>query len=206
MQIRHLLPVLLSAALLPAALPAQNLFKHRKSPISLIADHRAAAVGDILTVVVKEAHRVKNEDKVERTLDSMLRLKLEAYNLSDKTFKSNVLPEFDVRRNQEFDGEAKQEKDANLEARIAVVVIDVHPNGNLVVAGTRIVAIDDEEKTLRISGIVRTLDVTKDNTVASSQIADARVALTGEGANTRTVTHGPVATLFDTLLWAVWPF
>lgn len=204
MKIQILLLALSAAA--PAVLPAQNLFRHRKAPISLIADHRAAAVGDILTVVVKEAHRVKNEDKVERTLDSMLRLKLEAYNLSDRTFKQNVLPEFDVRRNQEFDGEAKQEKDANLEARIAVIVIDVHPNGNLVIAGTRVVVIDDEEKTLRISGIVRTLDVTKDNTVASAQIADARVALTGEGANTRTVTHGPVATLFDTLMWALWPF
>jgi flagellar L-ring protein precursor FlgH len=201
-----MIPLFAAALLLPAAAGAQNLFKHRKSPISLIADHRAAAIGDILTVVVKEAHKVKNEDKVERTLDSMLRLQLEAYTLTNKTFKSNVLPELDVRRNQEFDGEAKQEKDANLEARIAVIVIDVHPNGNLVVAGTRLVRIDDEEKTLRISGIVRTLDVTKDNTVASSQIADARVALTGEGANTRTVTRGPVGTLFDTLMWAVWPF
>ena len=80
------------------------------------------------------------------------------------------------------------------------------PNGNLIVAGTRTVQVDDETKTLQLSGIVRRLDVRVDNTVFSSQGADARVAIVGEGANTRMTTRGPVAELFDTLIWAAWPF
>jgi flagellar L-ring protein precursor FlgH len=83
-------------------------------------------------------------------------------------------------------------------ASIAVVVIDVQPNGNLVVAGTRSVTVNDETRTLRISGLVRPLDVTPNNTVGSAQVADARIAITGEGANTRQVTRGPIGQLFDT--------
>jgi flagellar L-ring protein precursor FlgH len=91
-------------------------------------------------------------------------------------------------------------------ASIAVMVVDVQPNGNLVVAGQRTVTVNDEQKTLRISGIVRALDVTVNNTVGSQQVADARIAITGEGAGTRQVTKGPIGQLFDTLIWAAWPF
>ena len=194
------------AVALAAAAPAQNLFARRQAPTSLTADHRATAVGDILTVVIKETTRVKNEDKVNRSNTSSLAARLESFTLSDKAFKENTLPALDVRQDRQVEGAAKQEKDSALEARIAVIVIDVHPNGNLVVAGTRVVRVDDEDKTLRISGIVRPLDVAKDNTVGSSQVADARVSITGEGGNSRMVTRGPVATLVDTLIWAAWPF
>jgi flagellar L-ring protein precursor FlgH len=75
-----------------------------------------------------------------------------------------------------------------------------------VVAGARSVAVNDETRTLRISGLVRQLDITPANTVGSAQVADARISITGEGGNTRQVTRGPVGQLFDTLIWAAWPF
>jgi len=75
-----------------------------------------------------------------------------------------------------------------------------------VIAGQRTVTVNDETKTLRISGIVRAVDVTNLNTVTSSQVADARIAISGEGGSTRQVTKGPIGQLFDTLIWAAWPF
>ena len=53
---------------------------------------------------------------------------------------------------------------------------------------------------------MRTLDVSKQNTVTSMKVADARISFTSEGANALVTTRGPIATLFDTLFWAVWPF
>ena len=117
-----------------------------------------------------------------------------------------MLPEIDIRSSRIFDGEAKQEKDSNFEARMAVMIVDRMPNGNLVIAGSRVVQIDDETKTLRISGVVRPIDITAQNSVPSSLVAEARVSMSGEGANTRMVTRGPIGTLFDTLIWAAWPF
>ena len=188
-----------------APLEAQNLHVQRRSARALIADNSARYVSDILTVRIVERHRVRNEDRTERENETNLAARLESYTLSDKTFIPE-LPRIDIRQRRDFEGDARQEKDSSLDAQIAVVVIDVLPNGNLVVAGTRVVVIDDETKTLKISGLVRRLDVQQDNTVLSSQVADARVSLVGEGGNTRVTTRGPVGEFFDTLIWAAWPF
>ena len=117
-----------------------------------------------------------------------------------------MLPRIDIRKEQDFNGEARQNSTSDVRASIAVIVVDVQPNGNLVVAGTRVVTVNDETRTLRVSGLVRQLDITANNTVGSAQVADARIAITGEGGSTRAVTRGPVGQLFDTLIWAAWPF
>ncbi|HEX5052303.1 MAG TPA: flagellar basal body L-ring protein FlgH [Planctomycetota bacterium] len=191
---------------LATTVAAQNPYVRSGASIAVISDLRARNVGDILTVTIQEQHSVKSEDKVERTNDTSLAARLEAYTLSDKTFSANVLPKVEVRKEQSFNGEAKQNSGSDVRASIAVVVIDVQPNGNLVIAGTRSVTVNDETRTLRISGLVRPLDVTSNNTVGSAQVADARIAISGDGANTRQVTRGPIGQLFDILIWAAWPF
>jgi flagellar L-ring protein precursor FlgH len=194
----------LAAAATP--LVAQNPYVQAGAIISAVADLKARNVGDILTVSVQEQTTVKNEDKVERRNDTSLAARLESFSLSDSVFKENVLPKFDVRKESDFQGESKQNSGSDVRASIACVVVDVQPNGNLVIAGTRSVQVNDETRTLRISGVVRSLDVTPNNTVSSQQVADARIAITGDGASTRQVTRGPVGQLFDTLVWAAWPF
>lgn len=193
-------------ALLGAAdLNAQNLFARTMSPRTLVGDNTARFVGDILTIRVQEDYRIRDEDDIERTNQTSLAARLEAFTLDDDAFRAE-LPRFDVRQERSFVGEARARRERSFQAQIAVVVVDRLPNGNLIVAGTRTVQVDDETKTLQLSGIVRRLDVRVDNTVLSSQVADARVAIIGEGANTRVTTRGPVAELFDTLIWAAWPF
>jgi len=193
-------------ALLGASLSAQNIYKRAGARGSVISDLRARKVGDILTVLIQEQTTVRNEDRVERSNDTTLAARLDAYSLSSSTFNNNVLPRIDIRKQQEFNGEARQNTQSDVRASVAVVVVDVQPNGNLVVAGTRSVKVNDETRTLRISGLVRPFDVTNVNTITSAQVADARIAITGEGANTRQVTRGPIGQLFDTLVWIAWPF
>jgi flagellar L-ring protein precursor FlgH len=193
-------------AVLAAPAAAQNPYVRAGAQIGVVAYLRARNVGDILTIVVQEQQSVRNEDRVERRNDTSLAARLENYSLSDKTFQSNVLPRIDIRKEQDFNGEARQNSTSDVRASIAVIVVDVQPNGNLVVAGTRVVTVNDETRTLRVSGLVRQLDITANNTVGSAQVADARIAITGEGGSTRAVTRGPVGQLFDTLIWAAWPF
>lgn len=203
---RSIIIVLCASLALAATAGAQNPYVRTGAQIGVVSDLRARNIGDILTVVIQEQHTVKNEEKVERSNDTSLAARLEAYTLSDKTFKSNTLPRIDIRKEQSFDGEAKQNSGSDVRASIAVVVVDVQPNGNLVVAGARSVTVNDETRTLRISGLVRPLDVTSANSVGSAQVADARISIAGEGANTRMVTRGPIGELFDILIWAAWPF
>lgn len=200
--LQPLLPFLLACP----PLAAQNPYVRAGAGIAIIADLRARNVGDILTVTIQEIHSVKNEDKVERRNDTTLAARLEAYSLSDRTLQSNTLPKIDIRKESDFNGESKQNSGSDVRASIAVVVVDVQPNGNLVIAGTRTVNVNDETRTLKVSGLVRPLDVSPTNTVTSSQVADARISIAGEGGGTRQVTRGPVGQMFDTLMWAVWPF
>ena len=155
----HTFHALTAALALAAAAPAQNPYARSGVTIAAVSDPSARQVGDILTVVISEQHSVKNQEKVERRNDTSLAARLEAYSLSDKTFESNVLPKIDIRKESDFNGEAKQNTDSEVRASVAVIVVDVQPNGNLVIAGTRQVTVNDETKTLKISGLVRALDV-----------------------------------------------
>ena len=192
-------------AVLAAPAAAQNPYVRAGAQIGVVADLRARTVGDILTITIQEQHSVKNQEQVQRRNDSSLAARLEAYSLSEDTFKA-TLPRIDVRKESDFQGESRQNSGSEVRASIAVVVVDVQPNGNLVVAGTRSVTVNDETRTLRISGLVRALDVSPMNTVGSAMVADARISILGEGGGVRQVTRGPVGAMFDTLIWACWPF
>ncbi len=190
-------------------LDAQSLFARSSRAggrHSLISDHTAQAIGDILTIIVREEHSVKQEDKTTRTKQSSFQASLESFKIKPNMFKGGILPDLDVRSSSSNEGQAKQERDSKFEARVAVTVADILPNGNLVLTGTRAIVIDDEEKVLKISGIVRAFDITAENTILSSQVAEAKIAITGKGRNTETVTKGPVARVFQTVWWLVWPF
>ena len=94
---------------------AQNLYKRARHAAAAIADTRATGVGDILTVIIKEATKIKQEDKVNRTNSTSLAARLESFNLKDNLVTNNVLPKLDAREERSTTGDAKQEKDSNVE-------------------------------------------------------------------------------------------
>ena len=203
----RLTTTLLILAALASPLHAQSLWAKakKKGPTKdWIEDNTAAHVGDILTIVIRERHKVKNEDKLDRTTSTTLSARLESFRIKSDAF--SVLPDLDVRSSRSHKGNAKQERDSDVEGRIAVTVVDELPNGNLVVSGQRSVVVDDVNKTLKISGIVRKLDIAADNTIQSNQVAEAKVAIMGTGKHRETVTRGPIGKVVETLWWLVWPF
>ncbi len=187
---------------------AQSLFMKAKREGSfrgLVEDNTARSVGDILTIVIKEAHSVSQEDKTARSTKTLLSAQLESFKIKPSTFGS-ILPDFDVRSSRSYDGAAKQNRDQTFKARIAVVVKDRLPNGNLVVVGTRTIIVDNEVKCLKISGVIRTDDVKDNNTIDSDQVAEAKVSIKGHGKSTESVTRGPIGKALETAWWLIWPF
>jgi flagellar L-ring protein precursor FlgH len=198
--------IVIALAALTSSAAAQSLYKRAGGrSASLVSDLRASSIGDILTVVIREEHKIEQEDKTNRSTTSSFKAQVDIFQIAN-TKLAPKFPSIGAGSERSFTGNAKQERDASFEARVAVTVVDVLPNGNLVISGRRTVQVDDEEKTLRISGVVRPLDVTALNTVNSAQVAEARVAIEGKGANTQANTRGPVAVFFQTLWWAIWPF
>jgi flagellar L-ring protein precursor FlgH len=81
----------------------------------------------------------------------------------------------------DFSGDGTTKRKGALSGSIAVRVRDQMPNGDLFVEGTKVVMVNTEEYHLYISGVIRSADIARDNTVASSRVADAQVEFTGRG-------------------------
>jgi flagellar L-ring protein FlgH len=204
--LHYLLPALL---LCSASFQAQSLHaraSQRGTVRGLITTLSARGRGDILTIIVREQHRVRNLEKTDRQKRDSLAIQLESFNISPTAVTNGILPDLDIRTDKIQYGQAKQERDQTVEARVAVVVRDVLQNGVLVVSGKRTVRVDDEEKTLMISGLIYIQDITIDNTIDSDKVADAKISITGKGGNSQYLEKGPVARVIETAFWFVWPF
>jgi flagellar L-ring protein precursor FlgH len=87
-------------------------------------------------------------------------------------------------------------------ASIGCTVVEVLPNGNLVIRGSREIEVNGETQYIVLEGVVRPVDVASDNTVKSTQIADAKIYYTGRGVLTDKQKPGWLARLLD----HIWPF
>jgi flagellar L-ring protein FlgH len=201
---KRILALLAAIALGAAAAPAQSLWRDDGRLANLVANATARRVGDTLTVVIEEKADVQNTEQTSTDCSGSFRAAIANFDIDPDAF--DTLPAFEANHQTSFDGQADQAKKNSFVTRIQVSVLDVLPNGNLVITGRRTIRVDDEVKTIEIHGVVRQLDVTAANTVKSEQVAEAQISYVGDGPLTRTTTKGAVASFVDFLFWLVWPF
>ncbi len=209
MRIRTLILVGLAVLATGSASSAQSLWQQgRAHHVALIADNRARDVGDIITIVVDESQNVKNDEKVK--LDKSSDAKAEftslpaANQLPGKTLQDYFTKYFpdEWHSTRTFDAKNAYEKKGDFTTQLTATVIDVQPNGNLVVEGRRKVTIDGEEKWMTITGLVRSFDVDRENSVPSALVANASVRYESCGPLQRNVEKG----WFETVIDFLWPF
>ncbi len=181
-------------------LSGQSLWNTQRPYPAFFADTTARNLGDILSVIISEKQSIRNQEKSTFNKDSSLDAALENFQILPNAFEP--LPSIRGFSNREFEADGKYDKLGSFETRISVVVIDVLPNGNMIIEGRRKVIMDKETKTMRLTGIVRPYDVTGANTVLSRQIANASISYEGDGPLTATTNRGWLSGLLD----VVWPF
>jgi flagellar L-ring protein precursor FlgH len=204
--VRPLALVLLAAAAAPAAQAQRmgSIYDPDAGPAALIAEKTAYRKGDILTVVISENQLVSNNESSDLARATNLNYKINVWDIDPDAF--DTLPAIDADSTDNFNGSAKYEKSGAFAARLAAVVVDTLPNGNLVVNGRREIRIDNETKLIEFTGIVRRLDIQADNTVQSELVANAEVVYRGSGPMTRTTNrYGPGGFFHDAIAW-LWPF
>lgn len=205
MKLRSCLLVLL-ALVGPAAAQARpgSIYDVDCGPISMIADKTARRAGDLITVLIVENQEVKNEETSQLRRATALDYALESFDINPDAF--DPLPRLAATSKDDFNGTANYEKNGEFTARITAMVMDVLPNGNLVIKGRREIQIDYETKVIEFSGVVRRFDIRADNTVLSELVADARVSYTGEGQLTDTTTRRGLGNLIHRAIIWLWPF
>jgi flagellar L-ring protein FlgH len=184
-----------SGALAVAALivPAvQSAAQESSKPLlqrSLYADRRAFQPGDILTVVITEVAAASatartRTDKEDRVSGEIRQPDETPWNL-------------DLAFSNDFTGGGEIQRSGKLLAKLAVVVEKLDTNGNLVIYGEQDINVNNEAQRIALTGVVRSEDISPDNTVASWRIAGAKIDFKGNGILARKQSPGLMSKLFD---------
>ena len=166
-----------------------SLWQRGSSLNSLYTAGNASNVGDILTIIITENNRATEVADAEAKRKSTMSGKLTAFfkeNIARKLFghkddKSIDYPEFIFDGQNDFKGETEVERSDTFSARVAAKIVMVDDNGNFLVEARKTINIGKETKSIVLSGSVRPNDITAENTVQSTQIADAQISYEGGG-------------------------
>jgi len=170
--------------------------------VRLFEDQRARRVGDILTIVLQETTNASKSASLETNRDNDIDISAPTLLGGGVTKDGDAVLAADLDSSQEFDGEGSTEQSNSLTGRVTVTVTEVLPNGYLMVRGEKVPTLNRGDEFIRFSGIVRPLDIRTDNTVLSTQVADAQIIYSGSGEVAEASRHGWLSRFF----LAFWPF
>ncbi|MBV8705445.1 MAG: flagellar basal body L-ring protein FlgH [Acetobacteraceae bacterium] len=174
---------------MPAAQPApvegESLW--RPGSRAFFKDQRAARVGDLVTVLVS-----MNDQATLKNATTATRNSAQAMGVPNLFGLENLLVHVPMdpsklvstSSNNSNVGVGQVQRSETVTLRLAGVVTQVLPNGNLVVMAHEQFRADNELRDLRVSGVIRPEDIASDNTVRSDRMAEARIAYGGRGALT----------------------
>ncbi len=164
----------------------------------LFEDRRARFVGDTLTINIVEKTQAskKSDTKAERSQSMDVSVPT-VVNLPFKGVQGMTLG---VESGNKFGGAGSNTSSNDFISTITVTVIDVYPNGNLLVSGEKQLGLKDGEEFIRFSGVVNPNTITGANTVQSIQVADARMEFKANGFVDSANTMGWLSRVFLSVL------
>jgi flagellar L-ring protein precursor FlgH len=197
---------------------AANLFadsiwaKRDQNKKDIYADDKARHIGDVITIIISEQSKVDNKQKrnmektTSRSIDFNGQLGIVSKTGSGDV-TSNYLPRMpgvsmEAQSSNKLDGKADFKDERKFTDSITVVVVDIMPNNNLVVMGTRTREIAGDKQVIEVSGIVRPTDIAYDNTIKSEQIANFSIITKNTGYAANFNKPGWLGNFMD----IIWPF
>jgi flagellar L-ring protein precursor FlgH len=171
--------------LAPAMAQSQSLWVDGTSR-SIYSDKRSLNIGDIITIAISESSTENKNNSTATERKSSLSAAITAFlypgGATPLLTKSGSLPAMAYNSDHVHNGTGTISDSETIVAQIAVQVMDVLPNGNLVLEGRRETEFSHEHQTIVLRGIVRPDDVLANNTVFSYNVADATIQIIGTGA------------------------
>lgn len=162
--------------------------------------------GDIITILVREkisaSTTADTNTKKESDVESKANEKDNNFLIADKPdglglLNSDLLPNWKIEAEKETKARGKTTRTSTLTTTIACVVTQVYPNGNLKIEGEKRVTVNREDSLLTVSGVIRSKDVAPDNTILSTQVANAQVQLKGKGDLWNNQRRGLITKILD---------
>jgi flagellar L-ring protein precursor FlgH len=207
---RWLLTVAVAAGAAAPMGRADSIWERRDPRYAyLFQDNRARAIGDVITVAITQTTVANDTDTrtLSKNTNATAGAQFGTYSLgySPGTATSTgggVSPLFTVTSNRNFNGNAAVTSNQVFTDTMGALVVDILPNGNLVIEGYRTMVVAGEERVLRMTGIVRPADIAYPNIISSNSVANFRISYLGRGPQTRFSSQNFLSRAFNRL----WPF
>ncbi|MGV6819228.1 MAG: flagellar basal body L-ring protein FlgH [Parvularcula sp.] len=177
-----------------------------QEPQSLFGNRRARHVGDILTVIVEVDENAQMQNSLDRSRSNQDDLTVGAlfglpeYAAGTLPNGATLNPAVQVTRNAQAKGSGTISRQEKITLRLAAQVVQTLPNGHLVIEGTQRIRVNNEARDLRLRGIVRPDDITRDNTIKHDKVASADILYTGHGQIAQTTGPRRGSRLLDILI------
>ncbi len=192
----------------PSVRQEGSLWDENGSMNLLFVNPKASRIGDIVTVKIVESSKATNKATTNTKRASSVSAQVEKFLGLETKYPTanhphwNPFGEIKGGLTSDFKGEGDTTRSGNLTAQITARVTEVLPSGNLRIRGYREVLINNEAQLITLTGIIRPRDISPDNVVLSSAIADARITYNGVGIVADRQRPGWLARFFD----VIWPF
>jgi flagellar L-ring protein FlgH len=181
----------------PPPAPAANgaIFQASHGYAPLTSGTRAARVGDLLTIVLVERTQAAKTSVASIGRDGSIGLSPPVTGPLS-LFRPE---EFNMGGDTAFDGKGQAAQSNTLSGEVSVTVAEVYPNGTMLVRGEKLIRLNRGDEFIRISGLVRQVDVTADNRIPSTRVADADITYSGKGEIARASRQGWLQRFFSVI-------
>jgi len=178
-----------------------SMFQDNHLTNNLYADIKAHRIGDIITVFLEEATSASKNAGTSQSKNNSYDLDIDPVAIAGNSLASGVTA--GISQDIDFQGDADADQSNNLQGSITVNVVRVLSNGNLVIRGEKWMMLNNGEEYVRIKGVIRSEDVSSNNTVSSMRVANARIQYGGTGDFANTQRQGWLTAFFNGPLWPI---
>lgn len=168
---------------------------------SLYSDVKARRVGDIITVQLSENTNATKSagttSSKESTVDvqPIIGLGGNAINIGKESLQLGL------DSSNEFTGDAQANQSNSLSGNISVTVVEVLPNQNLIIRGEKWLTLNNGDEYIRLTGVIRSADISPTNEIESTKIANARIQYSGKGSFAQAQEKGWLTKFFSSTWW-----
>lgn len=166
----------------PLPPPTQGAIYNSSASFALFEDPKARAPGDLLTVLLVEKTQARKNAATSTSKESSAEIGNPTLFGRPLSLGGTGIGGFGIGGSRDFEGKGDSSQSNQLSGSVTVTVLERLPNGNLIVSGEKNLALNQGSERVRLSGIVRPVDVRPDNTIPSDRVADARIEYVGRGA------------------------
>ena len=195
---KRIVHIIAGAVLLTIAAAGAQTPPETGASVSLYSDMKAFKVGDVLSVIIQEQNSATKNSQTATKKQTKPSIKGAASTGALKGLFPGAGGSLDV--SNQYSGQGSTTRSGQLTSRMTVRVIDVLPNRDLLVEGTKTLEVNEDIEVVTLSGIVRPSDITSLNTVNSSQIGNAKFTYKGSGAVSQAQRQGFLSRIINWIL------